>query len=227
MNALYCDVDGEVLDPLGGLADLRAGRVRFIGRRRGPHPRGLSSHPALLPLLRLVRRRAPRSGRAEGLRAAEIRDRDALGRARLGGAEAAAFRRPIRRARSCGCAPPRCCRRRCRKAGASTPSTASSPPSGSEGWHARSAAPAGSDPAAAPRAHRCARRSGCGCRALRRRGCMAWADAPETDPDMLGRRPREAALSRRARGHARPPAARARARARAGPSRAGAERSGG
>ena len=31
MNALYCDASGEVLDPLGGLADLRAGRVRFIG----------------------------------------------------------------------------------------------------------------------------------------------------------------------------------------------------
>ena len=31
MNALYCDATGEVLDPLGGLADLRAGRVRFIG----------------------------------------------------------------------------------------------------------------------------------------------------------------------------------------------------
>ena len=32
MNALYCDVAGEVLDPLGGVADLRAGRVRFVGR---------------------------------------------------------------------------------------------------------------------------------------------------------------------------------------------------
>ena len=31
MNALYCDMDGDVLDPLGGIADLRAGRVRFIG----------------------------------------------------------------------------------------------------------------------------------------------------------------------------------------------------
>lgn len=30
MNALYCDIDGHVLDPLGGLCDLRAGRVRFI-----------------------------------------------------------------------------------------------------------------------------------------------------------------------------------------------------
>ncbi len=30
MNALYADTDGRVIDPLGGLADLRAGRVRFI-----------------------------------------------------------------------------------------------------------------------------------------------------------------------------------------------------
>jgi tRNA nucleotidyltransferase/poly(A) polymerase len=31
MNALYCDVGGVILDPLGGIADLKAGRVRFIG----------------------------------------------------------------------------------------------------------------------------------------------------------------------------------------------------
>ncbi len=31
MNALYARADGEVIDPLGGLADLRARRVRFIG----------------------------------------------------------------------------------------------------------------------------------------------------------------------------------------------------
>ena len=31
MNALYCDYAGELLDPLGGIADLAAGRVRFIG----------------------------------------------------------------------------------------------------------------------------------------------------------------------------------------------------
>nr|WP_285669902.1 CCA tRNA nucleotidyltransferase [Limibaculum sp. NKW23] len=32
MNALYADADGRVIDPLGGLPDLRAGRIRFIGR---------------------------------------------------------------------------------------------------------------------------------------------------------------------------------------------------
>ncbi|WP_138466391.1 CCA tRNA nucleotidyltransferase [Poseidonocella sp. HB161398] len=31
MNALYAGADGQVEDPLGGLADLQAGRVRFIG----------------------------------------------------------------------------------------------------------------------------------------------------------------------------------------------------
>ncbi|MEM8957226.1 MAG: CCA tRNA nucleotidyltransferase [Pseudomonadota bacterium] len=31
MNALYAAPDGTVIDPLGGLADLRAGRLRFIG----------------------------------------------------------------------------------------------------------------------------------------------------------------------------------------------------
>jgi tRNA nucleotidyltransferase/poly(A) polymerase len=31
MNALYADVQGRVYDPLGGLSDLLAGRVRFVG----------------------------------------------------------------------------------------------------------------------------------------------------------------------------------------------------
>ena len=34
MNALYCDPDGTLYDPQGGLADLKAGRVRFIGDGR-------------------------------------------------------------------------------------------------------------------------------------------------------------------------------------------------
>ncbi|TDK44418.1 CCA tRNA nucleotidyltransferase [Antarcticimicrobium luteum] len=34
MNALYARPDGTVLDPLGGLSDLRARRVRFIGEAR-------------------------------------------------------------------------------------------------------------------------------------------------------------------------------------------------
>jgi poly(A) polymerase len=31
INALYCDANGTVYDPIGGLADLRRRRVRFIG----------------------------------------------------------------------------------------------------------------------------------------------------------------------------------------------------
>jgi poly(A) polymerase len=31
MNALYANPDGEVFDPMGGVADLKAGRVRFVG----------------------------------------------------------------------------------------------------------------------------------------------------------------------------------------------------
>ncbi len=31
MNALFCDHDGTLYDPTGGLDDLRAGRVRFVG----------------------------------------------------------------------------------------------------------------------------------------------------------------------------------------------------
>ncbi|RMF11242.1 MAG: CCA tRNA nucleotidyltransferase [Alphaproteobacteria bacterium] len=31
MNALYCDIDGRIYDPVGGIADLLAARVRFIG----------------------------------------------------------------------------------------------------------------------------------------------------------------------------------------------------
>ena len=34
INALYCDGDGSLYDPTGGLADLRAGRVRFVGEAR-------------------------------------------------------------------------------------------------------------------------------------------------------------------------------------------------
>ncbi len=31
MNALYCDADGNLFDPLGGIGDLQARKVRFIG----------------------------------------------------------------------------------------------------------------------------------------------------------------------------------------------------
>ena len=31
VNTLYCDLEGRLYDPYGGLADLRAGRIRFVG----------------------------------------------------------------------------------------------------------------------------------------------------------------------------------------------------
>lgn len=34
LNALYCDPDGTVFDPVGGLADLNEGRIRFVGNAR-------------------------------------------------------------------------------------------------------------------------------------------------------------------------------------------------
>ena len=34
LNALYSDADGNVFDPVGGLSDLKAGRIRFIGDAR-------------------------------------------------------------------------------------------------------------------------------------------------------------------------------------------------
>ena len=97
----------------GGRPGRRARRPRkphaALHRRcRDAHPRGLSAHPALLPLLRLVWLRPAGCRGAEGLRAAEGRARPAVGRAGLGGAEEAACRRPIRRARCCGCGRPAC-----------------------------------------------------------------------------------------------------------------------
>ena len=34
LNALYCDRLGKVYDPIGGLEDLKAGRIRFVGDAR-------------------------------------------------------------------------------------------------------------------------------------------------------------------------------------------------
>ena len=82
--------DGTVIDLVGGLADLDSRTHPLHRRCRDAHPRGLSAHPALLPLLRLVRRRPAGCRRAEGLRAAQGRARPAVGRACLGGAEEAA-----------------------------------------------------------------------------------------------------------------------------------------
>ncbi len=76
INALSLDLEGTVHDYVGGLDDLAAGRVRFIGDAESAHPRGLSAHPSLLPLLRPVRRRRLDP---EGLSAA-IGEREGLAR---------------------------------------------------------------------------------------------------------------------------------------------------
>jgi len=34
LNALYCDLNGNVSDPVGGWVDLKAGRIRFVGDAR-------------------------------------------------------------------------------------------------------------------------------------------------------------------------------------------------
>ena len=55
INAMSMTRDGAVFDYFGGIADLRAGD-RALRRRSGDTDRrGLSAHPALLPLLRPIR----------------------------------------------------------------------------------------------------------------------------------------------------------------------------
>ena len=62
MNALYADAGGHVIDPLGqGLADLRAGRLRFIG---DPHDRIREDY---LRILRFFRFHAHYADPAGGL----------------------------------------------------------------------------------------------------------------------------------------------------------------
>jgi poly(A) polymerase len=83
MNAIYADAAGEVIDPLGGLPDILARRVRFIG---DPHDRIREDY---LRILRFFRFTAWYSGdgiEAEGLAAcAELADGiGGLARERIG-----------------------------------------------------------------------------------------------------------------------------------------------
>ena len=64
LNALYAGSDGTVFDPLSRLCRSGRGAGALHRRRRGAHQRRLSAHPALLPLQRLLRQGAARSGRA-------------------------------------------------------------------------------------------------------------------------------------------------------------------
>ena len=55
INGLSVDADGRVHDYVGGLEDIAARRVRFIGEPEQTNCRGLSAHPALLPHSRRLR----------------------------------------------------------------------------------------------------------------------------------------------------------------------------
>ena len=70
INAIFLAPDGTIDDPVGGLADLRARRVRFVGDPATRIVRGCAEAVALLPLrgpLRgrhpAIRRRAPPAAR--------------------------------------------------------------------------------------------------------------------------------------------------------------------
>ncbi len=64
INALSATRDGAIYDYVGGLADLEARRVRFIGDREQAHRGRLSAHPAFLPFPRGLRGRPSRSQQA-------------------------------------------------------------------------------------------------------------------------------------------------------------------
>ncbi len=83
MNALYCTADGTVIDPLGGLPDLRAGRVRFVG---DPAQRIAEDHLRILRFFRFHADFAEDGMDAEGLAAcaAAADGIDALSRERVG-----------------------------------------------------------------------------------------------------------------------------------------------
>ncbi len=74
MNALYADAGGRVHDPLGGLGDLRAGRVRFVG---DPAQRIREDYLRTLRFFRFSAGYAAGAFDPEGIRAA-IRERMGL-----------------------------------------------------------------------------------------------------------------------------------------------------
>ena len=83
MNALYCTAAGAVIDPLGGLPDLQAGRVRFVG---DPAQRIAEDHLRILRFFRFHADFAQDGIDAEGLAAcaAAVDCIDALSRERVG-----------------------------------------------------------------------------------------------------------------------------------------------
>ena len=83
MNALYCTADGTVIDPLGGLPDLHAGRVRFVG---DPAQRIAEDHLRILRFFRFHAHFATDGIDPEGLAAcaAGADGIDQLSRERIG-----------------------------------------------------------------------------------------------------------------------------------------------
>ncbi len=83
INALYADAEGAVLDPLDGLPDLRAGRVRFIG---DPHARIGEDFLRILRFFRFTARFSRSGVDAEGLAAcaAHLDGLAGLARERIG-----------------------------------------------------------------------------------------------------------------------------------------------
>ena len=74
---------GEIFDYFGGVDDLEARRVRFIGDPLTAHRRGSSADPALLPLPCPLRRRASPTRPALAACAARANDLMALSRERI------------------------------------------------------------------------------------------------------------------------------------------------
>lgn len=66
INALYCDAAGTISDPIGGLADLAARRIRFIG---DPQARIREDALRILRFFRFHARYSPNAIDAEGLAA--------------------------------------------------------------------------------------------------------------------------------------------------------------
>jgi poly(A) polymerase len=83
MNAIYADAAGELIDPLGGLPDILARRVRFIG---DPHDRIREDYLRILRFFRFTAWYSHDGIEAEGLAAcAELADGiDGLARERIG-----------------------------------------------------------------------------------------------------------------------------------------------
>ncbi|TVQ55801.1 MAG: CCA tRNA nucleotidyltransferase, partial [Rhodobacteraceae bacterium] len=83
VNALYADADGRVIDPIGGLPDLAAGRVRFIG---DPHARLAEDYLRLLRFFRFTARLSRTGVDPAGLAAcaAHLDGLDGLARERVG-----------------------------------------------------------------------------------------------------------------------------------------------